>query len=144
MDQYFSLLGEVLMEHNLVDKPSQIYNVDESGVTKPPNVITKKDSKKLRYWVSGRKGQVTIIVGCANAIGQAIPPIVIYDARNLNLAWTKREFPGTNYGLSDKGWINTVVWSLVVGGLSVRSFSSSCSCCWNVQHTLSATNSMFS
>ena len=34
MDQYFRLLGEVLMEHNLVDKPLQIYNVDESGV--PP------------------------------------------------------------------------------------------------------------
>ena len=76
MDQYFSLLGEVLMEHNLVDKSSQIYNVDESGVPldpKPPNVITKKGSKKVRYQVSGRKGQVTI-AGYANAIWQAIPP----------------------------------------------------------------------
>ena len=109
MDQYFSLLGEVFMEHSLVDKPSQIYNVDESGVPldpKPPNIITKKGSKKVRYRVSGRKGQVTI-VGCANAIGQAIPPMVIFDARNLNPAWTKGEFPGTKYGLSDKGWINT-------------------------------------
>ena len=45
MDLYFSLLEEVLMKHNLVDKPSQICNVDESGVPldpKPPNVITKK------------------------------------------------------------------------------------------------------
>lgn len=50
MDQYFSLLGEVLMEHNLVDKPSQIYNVDESGVPldpKPPNKITKKGSRSF-------------------------------------------------------------------------------------------------
>ena len=77
------------MEHNLVDKPLQIYNVDESGVPldpKPPKVITKKGSKNVRYQVYGRKGQVTI-VGCANAIGQAIPPHG-YFQRHLNLAWT--------------------------------------------------------
>ena len=50
MDQYFSLLGEVLMEHNLVDKPSQIYNVDESGVPldpKPPNKFTGGSAKRI-------------------------------------------------------------------------------------------------
>ena len=31
----------------------------------------------------------------------------IFDAQHLNHAWTKGEFPGTRYGLSDKGWINT-------------------------------------
>ena len=33
--------------------------------------------------------------------------MVIFDAHNLNPAWTKGEFLGTKYGLSDKGWINT-------------------------------------
>ena len=33
--------------------------------------------------------------------------MVIFDAHNLNPAWTKGEFRGTKYGLSDKGWINT-------------------------------------
>ena len=46
------------------------------------------------------------IVACTNAAGQAIPPMVIYDAKNLNHAWTASEVPGTKYGLSDKGWIN--------------------------------------
>ena len=38
------------MEHNLVDKPSQIYNACENGVPldpKLPNIITKKGSKKV-------------------------------------------------------------------------------------------------
>ena len=47
MDQYFSLLGEVLMEHNLVDKPSQIYNVDESGV--PDQLTETPDSRKKSH-----------------------------------------------------------------------------------------------
>jgi len=32
MKQYFSLLQEVLVEYNLTDKQSQIYNVHESGL----------------------------------------------------------------------------------------------------------------
>ena len=33
--------------------------------------------------------------------------MVIFDAKKLNHAWTAHEIPGTKYGLSDKGWINT-------------------------------------
>ena len=46
--------------------------------------------KKVRYRASGKKGQVTI-VACANAAGQAIPPMVIFDAKKLNHAWTANE-----------------------------------------------------
>ena len=47
------------------------------------------------------------VVGCANAIGQAIPPMIIYDPARLNPAWARDEVPGTKYGLSSNGWINT-------------------------------------
>ena len=63
-------------------------------------------TKKVRYRTSGRKGQITV-VGCANASGQVIPPMIIYDAARLNPAWTRDEVPGTKYGLSPNGWINT-------------------------------------
>ena len=33
--------------------------------------------------------------------------MIIFDAQNLNHAWMKDEVPGTRYGLSDKGWINS-------------------------------------
>lgn len=109
LTQYFKLLKDVLDECGLMNNPAQIYNVDESGIPfdfKPPNVVAVVGSKKIRYRQAGKKGQVTI-VGCANATGQAIPPMVIFDAKNLNHAWTKNEVPGTKYGLSDNGWINT-------------------------------------
>jgi len=107
IDQYFSLLHDTLSAHDLLNKPSQIYNVDESGIPlnpRPPKVVSAKGekTKKVRYRSSGRKGKITI-VACANAAGQIIPPKVIYDA----VAWTKEDVPGTKYGLSSNGWINT-------------------------------------
>ena len=107
--QYFDLLEDTLKELDLVSRPAQVYNVDETGMPldpKAPNVIAERGAKKVRYRASGKKGQVTI-VACANAAGQAIPPMVIFDAKKLNHAWTAHEIPGTKYGLSDKGWINT-------------------------------------
>ena len=104
--QYFELLKDTLIENNLLNSPSQIHNMDESGMPldpKAPNVVAVKG---VRYRSSGKKGQVTIVV-CGNAAGQVIPPMVIFDAKNLNHAWTDKEIPGTKYGLSDKGWITT-------------------------------------
>lgn len=33
--------------------------------------------------------------------------MVIFNAHNLNPAWNEGELRGTNYGLSNNGWINT-------------------------------------
>ena len=107
LDNYFILLKSILDEHDLLDKPGQIYNVDESGIPldhRSPRVVTKRGHKKVRYATSGNKSQITI-VGCINAIGQALPPFVIFDAKNLNLEWAEGEVPGTTYGLSDSGWM---------------------------------------
>ena len=45
MDSYYSLLEDILTEHNLLDNPAQIYNMDESGMPlnpRPPNIIAKR------------------------------------------------------------------------------------------------------
>ena len=46
------------------------------------------------------------MVGCINAVGQALPPFVVFDAKNLNMQWCEDEVPGTTYGLSDNGWMD--------------------------------------
>ena len=85
INHYFSLLKEVLNTHNLTDHPAQMYNGDESGIPldfKTANVVAETGSKKVRYRQSSKKGQVTI-VACANAVGQTIPPMIIFDAKKL-------------------------------------------------------------
>ena len=109
LNQYFDLLEDTLTQYDLLNSPARIYNVDETGIpldARPPNIVTRRGIKKVRNRGVGRKGQVTI-VACGNAAGQALSPMIIYDAKNLNHAWTSNEVPGTTYGLSDNGWITT-------------------------------------
>ena len=66
---------------------------------KPSEVLCSKGQNKVRYRSSGGKSKVTVL-GCANATGQAHPPFIIFDAKQLNILWTRGEVPGTRYGLS--------------------------------------------
>ena len=103
---YFDLLKRCLEENDLMHHPERITHMDETGIPfdpKPPKVVSRKGQKKIRYRCSGQKGQITVL-GCCSGTGQALPPFVIFDAKTLNIAWTRGEVPGTRYGLSSKGW----------------------------------------
>jgi len=100
LDNYYITLKNVLTENNLIDKPGQIYNVDESGMPLDHRLIAKKWQRKVRYC---NKSQI-MVVACINAIGQTMPSFIIFNAKNLNMEWTKGEVPGTTYG---SGWIDT-------------------------------------
>ena len=109
INRYFDLLEYTLTENNLLQHPSQIYNVDKSGILldpMSPNILSKRGVKRVHYRSAGKKGQITI-VACGNAIGQFILPMVIFDAKNLNDHWTADEIPGTKYGLCKKKWITS-------------------------------------
>lgn len=69
-----------------------------------PKLLDKKE-KVIRCCVPGNKAKITV-VACISASGQAIPPCVIFDTKQLNHAWTKDKVPGSWYGLSNKGWID--------------------------------------
>lgn len=91
-----------------MDKPAQLYNMDKTGMPlehRAPNIIAKKGVKKVRYRSTGNKAQIKV-VGCANAVGNAIPPMVIYAAKSFNADWCKCDIPGTGYALSPRGWID--------------------------------------
>ena len=112
--KYYDLLEETLTAHNLSNTPGQIYNMDESGMPldpRCPNVIAKRGQKKVRYRLSGKKDQITF-VACVNAIGQALPPMVIFEGKYLNHQWTEGEVPGTFYGMSNKGWTDQELFQL--------------------------------
>ena len=55
---------------------------------RPPKVVTLKVHKKVKSRTTVNKAQTTI-VACVNAIDQAIPPYVIYNAKTLNPEWMK-------------------------------------------------------
>ena len=51
IENYFKLLKDVLEEHEQFNKPSRIYNIDESGIHLdhcPPHVVVKKGQRKVQ------------------------------------------------------------------------------------------------
>ena len=105
MDNYFSLLKDTLEEYDLLNKPSQIYNVDETGKPldhRPPKIVTTRGQRKVRCRTSGNKSQITVIA-CVSAVGQVIPTFVVFDSKSLNQQWTMGEVPGSRYGLGSSG-----------------------------------------
>ena len=75
-----------------------------------PRVITKLGTKKVRVMGSGNKHQITV-VACASASGHIIPPMVIFEGKNLKREWLHNEVTGTVYAMSDKGWINAPLFN---------------------------------
>ncbi len=108
MDMYFDLLRSVFDDFGFDQFPEAIYNMDETGVPltpRPPKIIAKKGQKKVRYRTSGQKAQITVI-GCGSATGQAIPPFIIFAAKQISPLWTVDEVNGTRYAVSDNGWVD--------------------------------------
>ena len=87
LKEYYDLLKATLEEHGLMNLPSRIYNMDESGMPldhKPPKVVAQKGMKKVHCRTSGSKGQITILT-CANAAGSVVPPMVIFETHIQNM-----------------------------------------------------------
>ena len=107
--KYFDLLQQTIDENGLTHRPAQVFNCDESGLPlthRPPKVVAQVGQKHPYVVTSGDKAQITILA-CANAAGYCIPSMVIFDRKSLNPDWAIGEVPGTFYGLSDSGWMDT-------------------------------------
>ena len=106
VSRYFDLLEQTLVKNDLKGKPGQIFNMDESGMPldpKSPKVVVERGSVAAAVG-SGNKSQVTI-VGCVNAAGACILPMVVWNRKTLAPELTEGEVPGTIYGLSSNGWM---------------------------------------
>ena len=69
LDHYFDFLEETLRENGLIDKPYQIFNMDETGMPldgKPVKTIHAVGSQNPHSLSSGSKDQITV-VGCVSA-----------------------------------------------------------------------------
>ena len=106
--RYFDLLEKTLEENEFLDKPSQIFNLDETGMPldpTPPKVVAGRGMKNPSAPSSGDRSHITVLA-CCSASGYALPPFVIFDHLSLKPELTDGEVPGTIYGLLRKGWID--------------------------------------
>ena len=108
INNYFDLLEATIQEYDLLGKPGQIFNLDKSGFPlnpKPPKGVFDKGTKNPSAYCTGDKAQITILA-CVNAIGNSLPPMVIFDRQTFPIQLATGEIPGTIYGFSQSGWID--------------------------------------
>ena len=111
IDNYFDLLAEVLESNDLTTRPHLVFNAEETGLPlqhRAGKRVAIRGQKHIHQHVinSGNKAQVTVLA-CANAAGYAIPPMIIFQRKNLTTQLTAKEVPGSIYGLSDSGWMDS-------------------------------------
>ena len=127
ISHYYDLLEKTLSDNDLMDKPCQIYNMDETGMPldpTPTKVVTVKGTKHPTCITTGNKAQITV-VGCCSADGRALPPMVIFDRKNLKPELTLWEnFQGQHNMVSPKmvGWtVNYLNFGLIISFCPMQS-----------------------
>ena len=101
LDKYYIELGTILTNHNLRDKPQNIYNFDESGVStehSPPKIVCSTNTKPQNS-TSTRSSNVTIIAA-VNALGNSVPHTIFFQVSDGTLISSAGE-------MSKKGWSNS-------------------------------------
>ena len=122
IDGYFDVLEKVLEDTGLIDHPALIFNMDETGFPldpKPLKTVHSRGERKPFSVSSGSKSQVTV-VACVSASGQSIPPLVIWKRKSMTVEMANGEIPGTQYGFSEKGWMQRKLFNSWFKKLFIR------------------------
>lgn len=85
VNAFFNLLEEEMLKNDLMNKPQNIFNVDESGIqliNKPGKVLTAKGAKDVHVITPREKGETVSLVACCNAEGSFLPPVIIMKGVN--------------------------------------------------------------
>ena len=103
---WFKAVTSLVLQHQY--PPSRIYNMDESGFAIGDSQSSRAlvNVREETSWkvISGRQEWVTAIE-CVNALGTALPPLVIFKAVHTNTAWIPSHTPSNwQFSTSNSGW----------------------------------------
>ena len=116
ISDYFGKLAAVCAKLNVLMKPMNIFNMDETGVTivhKGGKVVTEIGRRNVWAITSGEKGKTHTIITCVSASGYVLPPFLIYPRQRITENLKEGAIVGTVFHCSDSGWVNAglfLVW----------------------------------
>ena len=123
--EYFRELHEVLKTFNLFNKPAQVWNMDETGSRldhKPTRVVTRKGVKNLTGRVGNSKQSISVL-GCVNAMGKSMPPLIIVKGsteKSLQGYNVADGVEGAIYTFQRKAWMEDVLGEQWFEGIFLR------------------------
>lgn len=102
-----------LTKLELNGNPTQIWNCDETGlqfVVKPNKIVTAVGKRYVYKRTYAERGETHTVLGCVNACGSWIPPLVIFKGVRWNDELKKDSFPGSLVKLYPKVWITAEIF----------------------------------
>ena len=115
VDDFFAKLAAVYSRLGLLNRPMQIYNADETGISKVHSpkmkIVARRGQKTVWSLTSGERGRTHTILICCSAAGYCIPPLIIFPRVRMNDKLKTGAPPGTIFETSPKGWINKDIFS---------------------------------
>lgn len=106
VSQWFSAFRSRFTEQKY--EPQNVYNMDETGfllgTTQSTRIIVDSTQKSSWKATPGRQEWITVIE-CIDATGGALPPMVIFKAKNTNSGWIPQDTPANwRFSTSNSGW----------------------------------------
>ena len=115
-DQWYSSFKNFLISKNLIDKPSRIWNADETGFNMGSNkskVIGPSRVARVPHVTAGK--QRLTVMYCGSASGQMMPPFFVYPEprpRGYNPLTGSTE--GSDIAYTKKGWMDATTFAKFV------------------------------
>ncbi|XP_050298658.1 tigger transposable element-derived protein 1-like isoform X2 [Anthonomus grandis grandis] len=110
---YFQKLRKTLVDFSLINRPQCIYNMDEKGcrltLHHQQKVLTRKGIKRVHLIAPEHAENVTV-VACGNALGQAIPPMILFKGVRQKPEWIDSMPPGSVIEMTAKGSMTTAIF----------------------------------
>lgn len=108
VNQFFDNLYRVVERDSFT--AAQIWNVDETGCTtvqKPDKVVAKTGVKQVGAIVSAERGQLVTVCCAVNALGNSVPPMMIFPRVHFREHFIAGAPPGTLGAAHPSGWMTS-------------------------------------
>ncbi|KAI5700133.1 hypothetical protein M8J76_002129 [Diaphorina citri] len=111
--KFFGLLEELVDKYEF--PPSRVYNCDETGISTVPNkrskILSLKGKKQVGSLSSAERGTLITAEICFNAVGQYIPPLLIFPRVRMNPMFEQGLPPETLVECHPSGWMQSEIFA---------------------------------
>ncbi|KAF2880295.1 hypothetical protein ILUMI_25872 [Ignelater luminosus] len=111
INDYFDKLNDLLTKLGIKEnKPGQVWNVDETGlsyVLKDGKIVTPIGKRYVYKRAYEERGETHSVVGCACADGTWAPPLIVFKRKRWSETNETDKLPNSVVTLSPNGWISS-------------------------------------
>lgn len=104
LSNYYTELHMLLVKYELLDKPHRLFCLDEVAIQYESGHPKARPIKALKSQLGSRtETTVVSLIGCGNALGNSLPPFLIYPGYRMDSDLLKGKYPGVQGTVTENG-----------------------------------------